>query len=87
MTEKGELYLGNPNNPLDRGSNYGSPVDFAAPGTNIYPTLQDNKYGWNTGTSMAAPHVAGLLISGGVEGKGTILKDKDNDPDPIAHRK
>lgn len=41
------------------GSNYGSNVDIAAPGTNIYSTLINNQYGRMTGTSMAAPIVAG----------------------------
>ena len=35
-------------------------VDLAAPGTNIYSTKVNNKYGIMTRTSMATPHVAGL---------------------------
>jgi thermitase len=41
-------------------SNYGDWVDVAAPGVIIYATLKDNSYGYMSGTSMAAPHVAGL---------------------------
>jgi len=41
-------------------SNYGDWVDMAAPGFNIYSTLPDNKYGYKTGTSFAAPYVSGL---------------------------
>ena len=41
-------------------SNFGKNVDVAAPGVNIYSTIPDNTYGFKNGTSMAAPHVAGL---------------------------
>ncbi len=33
--------------------------EITAPGGNIFSTLNDNKYGIMSGTSMAAPHVAG----------------------------
>ncbi|MBU5436971.1 S8 family serine peptidase [Tissierella sp. MSJ-40] len=33
--------------------------EITAPGAKIYSTLQDNKYGTMSGTSMAAPHVSG----------------------------
>ena len=43
-------------------SNYGpSSVDVAAPGRDILSTLPDGAYGWSDGTSMAAPHVTGLV--------------------------
>jgi subtilisin family serine protease len=41
-------------------SNYGTKVDVSAPGVNIYSTVPDNSYGFMDGTSMAAPHVAGI---------------------------
>lgn len=41
-------------------SNYGrGHVDLAAPGEDIYSTLKDGQYGLKSGTSMAAPLVAG----------------------------
>lgn len=42
-------------------SNYGrQSVDVFAPGHEIYSTVPGNKYGVNSGTSMAAPMVSGL---------------------------
>jgi len=42
-------------------SNYGATtVDVAAPGSSIYSTTPNNTYSSFSGTSMAAPHVAGL---------------------------
>ena len=40
-------------------SNFGDVVDIAAPGVDIYSTFKANSYTSLTGTSMAAPHVAG----------------------------
>jgi subtilisin family serine protease len=41
-------------------SNYGEHIDVAAPGEHIPSTFPDNNYVFMSGTSMAAPHVAGL---------------------------
>lgn len=35
--------------------------DISAPGVGITSSLLNGSYGWNSGTSMAAPHVAGLV--------------------------
>lgn len=41
-------------------SNYGGFVDIAAPGSSIYSTVSNGKYGTKSGTSMACPHVSGV---------------------------
>ena len=41
-------------------SNYGTWVDVAAPGYQVYSTLPGNSYGYETGTSFAAAKVSGL---------------------------
>jgi thermitase len=43
-------------------SNYGTYIDVAAPGDNLYSTLRSpGTYGYMSGTSMAAPMVSGLV--------------------------
>ena len=69
-------------------SNYGNDVvDFAAPGVRILSTWMDNRYAYASGTSMAAPHVAGLLLLRGrnITNSGVAKNDPDGTPDPIAH--
>ncbi len=45
---------------LEEASNYGGPVQIAAPGTNIISTLPYNQYDFMTGTSMSAPMVSAV---------------------------
>ncbi|MDH4279300.1 MAG: S8 family serine peptidase [Acidimicrobiia bacterium] len=40
-------------------SNFGSTVDIAAPGVNIFSSVPNDTHGYKNGTSMASPHVAG----------------------------
>ena len=56
-------------------SNFGSTVDIAAPGVCIYSTLPGEKYGYESGTSMAAPYVAGAAAVLSVQLPATSKKD------------
>lgn len=68
-------------------SNYGNPpVDFAAPGVSIFSLYKDGSTATMSGTSMSAPHVAGILLLGNVNTDGYAVNDPDGTADPIAHR-
>lgn len=71
-------------------SNYSGPTDppieYGAPGVDVLSLYADGGTTTLSGTSMAAPHVAGvLLVTGGSPSTdGTVSGDPDGDPDPIA---
>lgn len=70
-------------------SNYGNPpIDFCAPGVSIYSTWKGGKYNTISGTSMATPHVSGILLLTGnaISNDGYVINDPDGNPDPIAHK-
>ena len=59
-------------------SNGGARVDICAPGTDIFSTKVDNRYGMMSGTSQAAPHVTavcGLVWSANRELTGAEVKE------------
>lgn len=67
-------------------SNWGNPpIDYAAPGEEIISTRLGGGVITYSGTSMAAPHVAGLLLFRIPSADGNALKDPDGNNDPIAH--
>jgi hypothetical protein len=75
------------NDCLASFSNFGNPpVDYAAPGVGIISLYLRGGTRTFSGTSMAAPHVAGILLLGNVTSDGNACNDPDGNPDPIAHR-
>lgn len=68
-------------------SNFANPpIDYCAPGSSIYSTYKGGGYATLSGTSMAAPHVSGILLLGNIQTDGYVSGDPDGNPDPIAHR-
>jgi len=69
-------------------SNYGNDVvDYAMPGVRILSTYKGGKYAYMSGTSMATPHMTGLLLIKGnnIATSGHVKDDPDGTADPIAH--
>lgn len=60
------------------------PIEFAAPGVSVLSTWKDGGTNTISGTSMASPHVAGILLAGSISSDGSANGDPDGDPDPIA---
>ena len=70
-------------------SNFGNDVvDYAAPGVRIPSCFLNGRYAIMSGTSMAAPHVAGLLLLNGnkLTSSQFAINDPDGSPDPIVHK-
>ncbi|MEK7720622.1 MAG: S8 family serine peptidase [Bacteroidota bacterium] len=74
------------NNLFANFSNYRkSTVDYCAPGVDIYSTGLGGTYSSLNGTSMAATHVAGLLLIGSINSSGNVLGAPDGIGKLIAH--
>lgn len=70
-------------------SNFGNPpIDYCAPGVSVYSTYKNGGYATMSGTSMAAPHVAGILLANNkvIFKRGYVANDPDRVPDPLASR-
>jgi len=77
----------NPLNNPNSGSNYGNPpVDFSGPGESIFSLWKNGGTNTTCGTSMADPHIAGLLLTvpNDISIDGYVTNDPDNNPDKIA---
>ena len=65
-------------------SNYANPpIDYCAPGVKIKSTWKDGGYNIISGTSMAAPHAAGVLLLRNPSSDGSVKKDPDGNADAI----
>ncbi|HMI41155.1 MAG TPA: S8 family serine peptidase [Sphingomicrobium sp.] len=65
-------------------SNFGNPpIDYAEPGSSIFSSYKNGGYATLSGTSMAAPHLAGILLGGAVHSGGTVHGDPSAPADTI----
>jgi len=67
-------------------SNYGQPpVDYIAPGSSILSTYKGGGYATLSGTSMASPHVCGILLLGNIANGGSVTRVNGDDYTVASH--
>lgn len=59
-------------------------VDFSAPGVDVLSYYRNNQLTFLSGTSMAAPHIAGLLLTGGIQAGSLVTSSRAGTNDPFA---
>jgi len=64
-------------------STYGNEIDTLAPGEDILTTTINGDYGYFSGTSMAVPHVTGLLALSRTSGQPADLANIMSTPEPL----
>ena len=57
--------------------------EISAPGVRIVSSAPGGGLAEKQGTSMAAPHFAGILLQGASTNDGTVSGDRDSNPDVI----
>jgi len=68
-------------------SNFGNPpIEYSGPGVDVFSLWKNNDTETISGTSMATPHIAGLLLTkpNDISTDGFVSNDPDGEPDPIA---
>lgn len=65
------------NNNMSSFTSQGPTLEVSAPGSSIYSTVLNNFYGFKSGTSMACPHVSGVMclaLKAGIQNPRALIE-------------